>query len=158
MTINVWDHSMPSTEPRLRNRCLTDAEHLAIENEIIHRIQKRIGEYATPDLRRVSLLIVAYLAGVEKGLDITPDERKYRNHILSNRRRGMNATDWHAMLFYADLVADAGRFAKERVALIDECTSKRNRAKLGIVPASSGSATPSAGDHEDRRASIRRVV
>lgn len=155
MAIMVWDHSMPVTEARLRNRCLSDAEHLEIEMEIIRRIRARVTEYAVPELRRISLLVIAHLAGVEAGLEVMPEERKRVGHILSNRRKWLNATDWHAMLFYVDLIADAGRFAQERMTMIANLTTVRNRSKIKSV--ANNSATRKPRRQRRQRRTLRTV-
>jgi hypothetical protein len=162
MSFNAWDGDMPVTEARLRNRCLTDDEHMEIEEEIIRRIRARLCEYLRPEWIRPALIFVAHFAGVAPStniLGITQADIKRRNEIIGKRAGGIDSGNWQAHMAYADLVADAGRFAKERIELIEQRTTNRNRCRLQVA-ASSSSPKPAkaAWAHEERRAGIRRVV
>ena len=162
MAFHAWDSDMPVTEARLRNRCLTDEEHMEIEEEIIRRINARLSEYLRPEWLRPALIFVAHFAGVSPTtniLGITPDDIKRRNAIIGKRAGGIDSANWQAHRAYADLVADAGRFAKERIELIEQRTTERNRSRVRIAATSSEPAQAKAAmDHGERRAVLRRVV
>ncbi|MHB1631460.1 MAG: hypothetical protein ACYCQL_04490 [Acidithiobacillus sp.] len=69
---------------------------------------------------------------------------------------------WHVVQFWAEMVEDAGRFARERFAMLDAATIQRRRNRFELVPGSAGRggvpALPGGKRAERPRPILRRIV
>lgn len=149
-------------EIRARPRIIDEDEHAKIEAEMMKRISARVAQYTVPGFQRPAAVFIAHLAGVEhprEPLTLSEKERKTLQLWLSGRTNAISCESWHVVQFWAEMVEDAGRFARERFEMLDQATIQRRRNRLTLVPGDGLAASPAKKKHSDRRkVEIRRVV
>jgi hypothetical protein len=149
-------------EIRARPRIVDEPEHAKIEEEILRRIKSRVAEYVAPGFQRPAAVFIAHLAGVahpREPLAMSDKERKMLQQWLMLRTNAIQNESWHVLQFWAEMVEDAGRFARERFEMLDQATIRRRRNRLEVVAGNGQAASPTKKVRTVRRkVEIRRVV